>query len=97
MLFSLFSRLPRVLCTFKYRDRAGIISDILTSINNSRSGRKKTQIMQSANLNYLQTTKYLDYMTNCGYIVATQEATYILTDKGARFLQIGETQELRMR
>jgi len=95
-MVSLFSRLPHILCTFKYRDRAGIISDILTAINNSRSGRKKTQIMQSANLNHFQTTKYLDYMTNCGYIVATLDATYILTDKGARFLQLGETQELRM-
>ncbi len=96
-MLSLFSKMPQILCTFKYRDRAGIMSDILMAISNSRNGKKKTQIMQSANLNYLQTTKYLDYMTNCGYIVATQDATYVLTDKGARYLQLGETQELRIR
>jgi predicted transcriptional regulator len=43
------------------------------SIRGSREGRKKTQTMQSANLNYIQTKKYLNYMLNCGFLLLLKE------------------------
>lgn len=89
------SNLPHIFNAFKYRDRAGIICDILTTIRTSREGRNKTQIMQSANLNYVQTKKYLGYMIGCGYLLVTQNETYVVTEKGARYLQFIEVQGLR--
>jgi predicted transcriptional regulator len=82
--------------TFKYRDRVSIISDILTTVKNSRKGRRKTQIMQSANLNYNQTRKYLDYLLTCGYLVVTEKETYLITNEGSRFLQLFDLQRIRM-
>lgn len=82
--------------TFKYRDRVSIISDILMTVKNSRKGRRKTQIMQSANLNYTQTKKYLDYLLTCGYLVVTEKETYLITNEGSRFLQAFDLQRIRM-
>jgi len=82
--------------TFKYRDRVSIISDILTTVKNSRKGRRKTQIMQSANLNYTQTKKYLGYLLTCGYLVVTEKETYAITNEGSRFLQLVDLQRIRM-
>jgi predicted transcriptional regulator len=82
--------------TFKYRDRVSIMSDILTAVKNSRKGRRKTQIMQSANLNYTQTKKYLDYLLTCGYIVVTEKETYAITNEGSLFLQLVDLQKIRM-
>jgi predicted transcriptional regulator len=79
---------------FKYRDRSGIMRDILSSVIATREGRKKTQIMQSANLNYSQTMKYLHFMTNYGYLAFTQRETYVITEKGCRLLQLIEVQDL---
>lgn len=79
---------------FKYRDRGAIIGDILRTVKNSREGRKKTQIMQSANLNYIQTKKYLNYLLNCDFLVATERETYVITRKGSRFLQLIEVQRI---
>ena len=95
--FGLFE-LPQIIHSFKYRDRGGIICDILTTCKSSQEGRKKTQIMQSANLNYIQTRKYLGFMTNCGYISVTQKETYVITAEGSKYLQMIQIQELsRMR
>jgi predicted transcriptional regulator len=85
-----FSYFPQILHAFKYRDRTTIISDILKAVKRSKKGRKKTQIMQSANLNYIQTKKYLNYLTNCGFIVVTERQRYIITNKGSSFLQLIE-------
>jgi len=82
--------------TFKYRDRVSIISDILATVKNSRKGRRRTQIMQSANLNYTQTKKYLDYLLTCGYLVVTEKETYLITNEGSRFLQSFDLQRIRM-
>jgi len=87
--FSLF------LNAFKYRDRTTIIGDILRSVRKSRDGRKKTQIMQSAKLNYVQTKKYLNYLLNYGFLVVTEKETYVITEKGSKFLQLLEIQQLR--
>lgn len=87
-MFGLKFLLPfRALQTFKYRDRASIMSDILASVRTAKEGRRKTQIMQSANLNYIQTKKYLNYMLYCGFIVVTERETYVITAKGSRYLQ----------
>jgi len=83
-----------VLHAFKYRDRTTIISDILKIVKTSKKGRKKTQIMQSANLNYAQTKKYLNYLTDCGFLVATERQTYVITNEGSRFLQFVVIQKI---
>ena len=79
---------------FKYRDRVTIIRDILKTVRNSRYGRRKTQIMQSANLNYFQTKKYLRYLIERGFLVVTEGQKYIITAKGSRFLLSDGTQRL---
>lgn len=93
MFYSKFSLHISVLRAFKYRDRLTIMSDILKSVKNSGEGRKKTQIMKSAHLNYVQTKKYLNYLNNCGFLVVTQRETYVITEKGSRFLQLVEIQK----
>jgi len=95
--FGLFG-LPQIIRSFKYRGRGEIICDILTTCKSSQEGRKKTQIMQSANLNYIQTRKYLGFMADCGYISVTQKETYVITAEGSKYLQMIQIQELtRMR
>lgn len=79
---------------FKYRDRVTIVSDILQSVRTSKEGRKKTQIMQSANLNYAQTKKYLNYLTDCGFLKVTDRQIYVITGKGSEFLLIAQMQEI---
>jgi predicted transcriptional regulator len=54
--------------------------------------------MQSANLNYIQTRKYLGFMANCGYISVTQKETYVITAEGSKYQQMVQIQEFsRMR
>jgi len=89
--FSFALQIPR---SFKYRDRITIIGDILKSVRNSKNGMKQTQIMQSANLNYVQTKKYLHYLTNAGLMVFTERRTYLITEKGSKFLLLMEMQML---
>ena len=95
MLWVNFSPFSLFLNAFKYRDRMTIISEILRSVRKSRDGRKKTQIMQSAKLNYVQTKKYLNYLLNYGFLVVTERETYVITEKGSKFLQLLEIQQLR--
>jgi len=61
----------------------------------AREGKKLSQIMQSANLNYVQTKKYLNYLLNCGFLVYTQKETYAITPDGSRYLQLIEIQKMR--
>jgi predicted transcriptional regulator len=82
--------------TFKYRDRVSIISDILAAVKNSKKGRRKTQIMQSANLNYAQTKKYLHYLLDCGYLMVTKKETYTITHEGSRFLHLVDLQKINI-
>jgi len=86
---------PSILRSFKYRDRVTIIGDILKSVRMAREGKKLSQIMQSANLNYVQTKKYLNYLLNCGFLVYTQKETYAITPDGSRYLQLIEIQKMR--
>lgn len=88
-----FSSSLQVVPAFKYRDRATIMSDILNTVKSSSGGKKKTNIMKSANLNYKQTKKYVNYLLDYGFLVRTERATYVITEKGARHLQLIELQK----
>jgi predicted transcriptional regulator len=63
-----------------------IISDILKSLKESRGGKRKTQIMQSANLNYIQLDKYLRYLLHYGMLKFTEKGKIEITVDGAKFL-----------
>jgi len=82
-----------ILRAFKYRDRTTIINDLLKTIKNKREV-KKTQIMQSANLNYVQTKKYLSYLMSCGFVIVTEKDTYMITEKGSKYLLLTEIQKI---
>jgi predicted transcriptional regulator len=90
-----FGLISQALHAFKYRDRTTIVSDVLKTVKDSRRGMKKTQIMQSANLNYIQTKKYLNYMLNYGFLVVTERDIYVITEKGNRYLQLIEMYRIR--
>ena len=96
MVYITFPSLPsfQLVKEFKYRDRMTIVSDILKAVKIRREA-KKTQIMESANLNYVQTKKYLNYLISCGYLAITERRTYIVTEKGNHFLQITEIQKIQ--
>jgi len=78
---------------FKYRDRASIIGDILSSINSDPKGKTKTSIMRGAKLSLEQTNKYLDLLLLCDVIRAAnplssqENARYRLTVKGCRLIR----------
>jgi len=97
-----FSSSSQSLCEFKYRDRISIISDILRTVTNtSGKGKRKTQIMQSANLNYDQVNKYLSFLINNGYIKIEHSEiygrpVYRATSKGLNFVKFLETENLRV-
>jgi len=78
----------------KYRTRDAIIIDILTSLKKKREA-KKTQIMQSANLNYAQTKRYLSHLIDCGFIMLTERRTYIITERGSSYLRTVEIQKIQ--
>lgn len=78
---------------FKNRDRVTIIGDILEIVKDSRDGSRKTYIMQNAKLNYIQMMKYLNYLLNCGLLAVTERKTYVITEKGSRFMQLIEIQK----
>ena len=87
---------------FKYRDRMSIISDILRTVTNSSGkGKRKTQIMQSANLNFDQVNKYLSFLISNGYIRIERSEVYRgpvyrATSKGLNFVKLPEAQNLRI-
>ena len=83
----------QILRAFKYRDRTTIINDLLKTIKYKREVRK-TQIMQSANLNYIQTKQYLNYLMGCGLVIVTEKDTYMITEKGSKYLLLTEIQRI---
>lgn len=94
MLWIKFPLFANILKAFKYRDRMTIIGDILKSLKNSRGGKRKTQIMQSANLNYVQLDKYLRYLLHHGFLKITEKGKIEITEDGARFLLFLEAQKI---
>ena len=86
MLPRLYGALKPTFYAFKYRDRHSIIADILKAIAKSERGSKKSQIMQRANLNYVQINKYLDVLLRNGYVIIDGRV-YRLSGKGLRYLE----------
>ena len=95
MHFSINLSTNWLLFLFKKRDRATIIADILKSIRSSPKGRRKTNIMQSANLSSDQLNKYLDLLMRNGYIIV-DEHLYKPTSKGLELLENLETDYLKL-
>jgi len=88
---------------FKYRGRVSIIGDILKTVRDSSGkGKRKTQIMQSANLNYDQVNKYLAFLISNGYIKVERSEmhggpVYRATSKGLNFVKLLlEAESLRL-
>ena len=68
-----------------YRRRLDIIADILDVVNGDA---RKTKIMYKANLSYAVMQKYLAQMIHSSLISYKAESrTYVLTNKGNRFLE----------
>ena len=86
-----------LLSKFKYRDRAGIVEDILDSVSSEPEGKTKTNIMRGANLNFKQANTYLELLTGLGLLITSdpiksQElARYKLTEKGLELVKSSET------
>ena len=70
------------------------MGDILKAVKKKREA-KTTQIMELAKLNYIQTKKYLNYMLSYGLVAITERQTYIITEKGNRFLHLVEIQKIQ--
>lgn len=81
---------------FKKRDRANIVADILKSVGSSFRGKRKTNIMQGANLSFDQANKYLEVLVNHGYVVLDGGYMYKLSTKGLKFLQNLESDYLAL-
>lgn len=71
------------------------MAEILRAVK-TRKEAKKTQIMEIARINHIQTKKYLSYLLNCGYLALTERRTYVITEKGISFLQMVELQKIQM-
>jgi len=85
-----------LLFLFKKRDRATIIADILKSIRFNQKGRRKTNIMQAANLSYDQLNKYLDLLISNGYVIVDGHM-YKPTSRGLEFLETVEADYLKLK
>jgi len=83
--------------TFKYRDRATIIADILGSLVERPDGKRKTNIKQSANLSSDLLNKYLDLLLRNGYIMINDGDVYRLTQRGLKLWQNLDLEYLRIR
>lgn len=70
----------------KNRDQLTIMAHILEAIRIKKS-KKKTQIMQSANLSTSLADKYLNLLVRNGYVILEDENMYKVTRKGSHFLQ----------
>jgi len=81
---------------FKYRDRYTIVADILKAIAKTNKGVRKTQIMQTANLNYDLLNKYLDCLMLNKFILV-DGYVYKLTRRGMEFVQNIETEAMKLR
>jgi predicted transcriptional regulator len=73
-----------------------IAADILKSISYSRKGRRKTNIMQSANLNSEQLNKYLDLLIRNGFVII-EGHMYKPTSSGLEFLEAVETDYFKLK
>jgi predicted transcriptional regulator len=72
---------------FAKRDRVTIIVTILETLKTKHEGRRKTNIMQSANLSTDQVSKYLELLYING-LVKMDGNIYQVTRRGVEFLEI---------
>jgi len=86
-----------LISSFKNRDSATIIADILRAVGDSPKGKRKTNIMQSANLSYDQVNKYLDLLLRNGYVILQDGYVYKPTGDGLRFLASLQAEYIKMR
>jgi predicted transcriptional regulator len=82
--------------TFAKRDRVTIIVDILENLKDQHKGKRKTNIMQSANLSTDQVRKYLELLYING-LVRQYAGTYQVTQRGVEFLRIMEHLNLKLK
>lgn len=75
-----------LLSKFKYRDRARIVSDVLYTLRSAPKGKRITNIMQGAHLNFEQTNRYLDILLVTELIKA-DGPQYRITEKGLRLAE----------
>jgi predicted transcriptional regulator len=72
----------------KYRSKGRIFADILRAV--AEDGPVKvTHVLYKANLSHDRLTKYLQQLEESGLICKEQDgdrATYLITDKGTRFI-----------
>ena len=81
---------------FEKRDRVTIIVNILETLKDRHKGKRKTNIMQSANLSTDQVKRYLELLYING-LVRKNEETYQLTQKGIEFLEIFQRLRIRLK
>ncbi len=81
---------------FAKRDRVSICLDILETLKNKREGRRKTNIMQSANLSTDQVGKYLELLYLNG-MVKKDGNIYQLTRRGVEFLETFERLNMKLK
>jgi predicted transcriptional regulator len=75
---------------FAKRDRVSICVAILETLKSRHEGKRKTNIMQSANLCTDQVSKYLELLYLNG-MVKKYGNVYQLTRRGVEFLEVFET------
>jgi predicted transcriptional regulator len=81
---------------FAKRDRVSIIVAILEDLKEKRDGRRKTNIMQSANLSTDQVSKYLELLYING-LVKMDRGMYLVTRRGVEFLDVFERLNLQLK
>jgi predicted transcriptional regulator len=81
---------------FAKRDRVSIIVAILEDLKEKRDGRRKTNIMQSANLSTDQVSKYLELLYING-LVKMDRGMYQVTRRGVEFLDVFERLNLQLK
>jgi predicted transcriptional regulator len=96
MRIQIFPSFDSLFWLFKKRDRVTIIADILKSVRYNPTGKRKTKIMQSANLSFEQMNKYLDLLLRNGYVIVDGQM-YKPTSRGLAFLDLVEADYLKMK
>lgn len=82
--------------TFKKRDRATIIANILSSLSRNPRGKRKSNIIQSANLSNDMSNKYLDLLLLNGFVEVEDGVFYKPTAKGLKLLQSLDIEYLKI-
>ncbi len=85
-----------LMSSFGKRDRVTILKDILEAARRSKEGRRKTQLIQSANLNYSQVTKYLNLLLVNGLVISCDNR-YRITERGLNFVRTLESLNITLK